>query len=119
MNVDGKFQLMNYCPRYECTLSPGDILYNPSGYWHGIENMTNKSIGIATRYACKENYFSKIQLNTFRNKKHISLLKSIGFDTLAVDEHTVINGKREKITKLETLLNYNSLRKNVHTYYNI
>ncbi|WP_348673648.1 cupin-like domain-containing protein [uncultured Abyssibacter sp.] len=42
--------LQRYCPRYEAVLEPGDILLNPPWQWHAINNVTDRSIGVATRW---------------------------------------------------------------------
>ena len=42
--------LQKYCPRFEAVLEPGDILLNPPWQWHAIENVTDRSIGVATRW---------------------------------------------------------------------
>jgi lysine-specific demethylase 8 len=36
-------------PGYECTLEPGDIMYNPPYYWHYVSNPT-VSIGVSFKY---------------------------------------------------------------------
>ncbi|KOP24605.1 hypothetical protein AMR41_19605 [Hapalosiphon sp. MRB220] len=43
--------LQKYCPKYEAILEPGDILLNPPWQWHAIENLTEETIAIATRWA--------------------------------------------------------------------
>ncbi len=45
-----RFPLYTYCPRYEVTLEPGDVVYTPSWWWHSVENMTRETIGVATRW---------------------------------------------------------------------
>lgn len=42
--------LQRYCPRYQAVLEPGDILLNPPWQWHAINNITDRSIGVATRW---------------------------------------------------------------------
>jgi hypothetical protein len=42
--------LYRFCPRSEAVLDPGDILFNPPWQWHAIENVTERSIGVATRW---------------------------------------------------------------------
>ncbi len=39
-----------YCPYYVTELQPGDVLLNPAWWGHGIKNLTDKSVGIATRW---------------------------------------------------------------------
>jgi len=44
------FPLWSYCPRYETVLQPGDVLFNPSWWWHRIMNESSPTIGCATRW---------------------------------------------------------------------
>ncbi len=39
-----------YCPYYVTELQPGDVLLNPAWWAHGIKNITDKSVGVATRW---------------------------------------------------------------------
>ena len=39
-----------YCPTYSAVLEPGDILLNPPFWGHGIRNVTDKTVGVATRW---------------------------------------------------------------------
>ncbi len=39
-----------YCPYYVAELQPGDVLLNPAYWGHGVRNVTDKSVGIATRW---------------------------------------------------------------------
>ena len=40
-----------YCPYYSVELNPGDVLLNPAYWGHGVRNMTEKSVGVATRWS--------------------------------------------------------------------
>jgi hypothetical protein len=42
--------LQQYCPKYEAVLEPGDILLNPPWLWHAINNLTDETIAVATRW---------------------------------------------------------------------
>ena len=42
--------LYQSCDRYEVILEPGDVLLSPAWYWHDVENITENSIGMATRW---------------------------------------------------------------------
>lgn len=42
--------LFAYCPRYETTLSPGDVLWNPYYWFHSVKNMTKRSVAVADRW---------------------------------------------------------------------
>ncbi len=46
-----KFVAQKYCPYYLAELQPGDVLLNPAYWGHGIRNITDKSVGIATRWS--------------------------------------------------------------------
>jgi len=37
-------------PRYECILRGGDFLFNPTWYWHAVQNKTDYTIAVANRY---------------------------------------------------------------------
>ena len=43
--------LQQYCPKYEAILEPGDILLNPPWLWHAIDNLTDETIAVATRWS--------------------------------------------------------------------
>jgi hypothetical protein len=43
--------LQKYCPKYEAVLEPGDILFNPPWQWHAVDNLTEETIAVATRWA--------------------------------------------------------------------
>jgi hypothetical protein len=42
--------LQKYCPKYEAVLEPGDILLNPPWQWHAIDNLTDETIAVSTRW---------------------------------------------------------------------
>ena len=48
--IDKIYPLWKYCPKYTVILNPGDILLSPSWYWHNVENITDMTIGMATRW---------------------------------------------------------------------
>lgn len=60
--------LQNYCPRYESVLEPGDVLLNPPWQWHAVDNLKERTVGVATRWPAaseqkrSNNFFSLIQL---------------------------------------------------------
>lgn len=39
-----------YCPYYTIELQPGDVMFNPPWWYHGIRNTSETSVGIATRW---------------------------------------------------------------------
>ena len=48
-NAD-KYPLMMSCPRVEVVLEPGDVLINPPWWWHEIENVSETTVAVATRW---------------------------------------------------------------------
>lgn len=44
------FPLYEFCPRQEVTLEPGDVLFNPAWNWHNVENITDESIAVSSRW---------------------------------------------------------------------
>jgi hypothetical protein len=103
------FELLKYCPRYSVILKPGDVLFNPGMWWHGVKNISKNSIGIATRWG-HNNYplKSKLFLSTLGNDNIIKLskdnLKKYGETRLSImDEHTEINGKSVRVSALEQM----------------
>ena len=48
--LDKYAPLQKYCPKFEAILEPGDILLNPTWQWHAIDNLTDESIAVATRW---------------------------------------------------------------------
>lgn len=42
--------LYHYIPKWEVVLEPGDVLYNPSYWWHSIENIDPDTLGVASRW---------------------------------------------------------------------
>jgi hypothetical protein len=44
------FPAFQYCPYYKATLNPGDVLFNPPWWWHAIRNVSEKTVGIASRW---------------------------------------------------------------------
>lgn len=111
------FELLKYCPRYSVILKPGDILFNPGMWWHGVKNISNNSIGIATRWNhSTEAIKSKLFLATLSNENIINLtkdnLKKYGETRVSLmDEHTEINGKTVRVSALEQMnTGYNELK---------
>lgn len=57
------YSLYKYCPRYEVTLNPGDVLLNPPWWWHTIDNITPTSVAVATRWDALMKDFSFYEIN--------------------------------------------------------
>ena len=49
INIDQYPSILEYLPRYEVTLEPGDVLWNAPWWWHRIRNHDGLSIGMAVR----------------------------------------------------------------------
>nr|DAB41912.1 TPA_exp: ArzJ - aKG/Fe(II) halogenase [Fischerella sp. PCC 9339] len=61
--LDQYAPLQKYCPKYEAVLEPGDILLIPAWQWHAIDNLTEETIAVATRWSMVK----QEQANTFFN----------------------------------------------------
>lgn len=48
-----RFAMFPFADGFEVTLEPGDILYNPSFFWHQVENLSS-SIGVGVRWIALE-----------------------------------------------------------------
>lgn len=44
------FPLFKYCPLFTTTINPGDVLFNPPWWWHSIKNVTETTVGVASRW---------------------------------------------------------------------
>ncbi len=67
-----KFPLAFHCPRYSATLGPGDVLLVPQWWYHSVENLSNTSVGIATRWQLADsnlntNYLYSLLLQNMRS----------------------------------------------------
>jgi len=107
--ADG-FPLFKYCPFYEVTLEPGDVMLVPPWWWHAVRNLTEESVAVASRWHragvvgadrtwTEEDY----EVNRF-----FSVLLQIGFSSPStmqrlimdpsprLDEHTTLREKRNR-----------------------
>lgn len=48
-NLD-RCPLYHHIPKWEAVLEPGDVLYNPSYWWHSIENIDKYTMGVSSRW---------------------------------------------------------------------
>lgn len=48
-NVEA-FPLFKYCPVYAAEVHAGDVLFNPPWWWHAIKNVSETSVGVASRW---------------------------------------------------------------------
>lgn len=46
--IEEKYPLYKYVPKYTAHLKPGDVLYNPPWWWHEVSNV-NETIGVPIR----------------------------------------------------------------------
>jgi len=44
------FPAFSYCPIFRVTLEPGDVLFNPPWWWHAVNNESDKTVGVASRW---------------------------------------------------------------------
>ncbi|PTR13608.1 Cupin-like domain-containing protein [Nitrosospira sp. Nsp2] len=60
------FPLVEYAPRYEFDLHPGDVLFFPAWMWHKTINLNEEGLGITCRYTAptkmSNRYFRGLQL---------------------------------------------------------
>jgi hypothetical protein len=98
--MDMDFPLWQYCPRYEAILNPGDVLLNPSWYWHRINN-DNMTIGCATRWSIlppmDTNVFNDLLLSfcaRFWSNALILLSRKQGCEPKLTDETTLTIDQR-------------------------
>jgi hypothetical protein len=48
--------LYNRIPRLSIVLEPGDVLFNPPWWWHAVDNQTESTIAVATRWKLEKEY---------------------------------------------------------------
>ena len=61
--------ILRSVPKFEYTLEEGDVLYNPSWWWHCVENMSEYTIGVANR--------SNLGFKWYDNNNNIFTMNSI------------------------------------------
>jgi len=44
------FPAFAHCPIFEVTLEPGDVLLNPPWWWHAVRNVSETTVGVASRW---------------------------------------------------------------------
>lgn len=44
------YPLFKYVPRFSIVLEPGDLMFNPPWWWHCIKNVSEVTVGVATRW---------------------------------------------------------------------
>lgn len=80
--------LLRNIPKFEYTLEEGDVLLNPSWWWHCVENMSEYTIGVANRSNLGFNFFNNnnniFTINSFLTRPY-QLYKISNMTTLDVD----------------------------------
>lgn len=61
--------ILRNIPKFEYTLEEGDVLFNPSWWWHCVENMSEYTIGVANR--------SELGFEFYDNNNHTFTINSI------------------------------------------
>lgn len=100
-----KFPLIEYADRFEYIIQPKEILYNPSSWWHSIQNMTEKTFAISTRWKFQKYPpfdYHILRSGNLNNKNLRNLAKNIyskyGIIGLGViDEHNIINDTKHDV----------------------
>ena len=102
-----------YCPTYSAILEPGDVLLNPPWWGHGIRNMTNKTVGVATRWhtgglygTCGRTIDEEPKVAPFETfltmlgPKSLYILQTLLRHPLgSFDEHSLLNHREKSISK--------------------
>tara|TARA_Y100000991_G_C21935414_1_gene332756 strand:+ start:104 stop:1210 length:1107 start_codon:yes stop_codon:yes gene_type:complete len=114
------FPLLKYVDYYEYTIKPGEILYNPASWWHSVENKTEKTFALSTRWEFRFGHLldsHMLRCGNLNNKNLRNLVyklyKEYGIMGInVIDEHNVMGNdfKDNKITPLwDKLTNDNHL----------
>jgi len=61
--------ILRSIPKFEYTLEEGDVLFNPSWWWHCVENMSEYTIGVANR--------SELGFKWYDNNNHTFTINSV------------------------------------------
>lgn len=117
-NVD-KFPLMKYADYFEYTIKPGEILYNPSSWWHSVYNETQSTIAISTRWSFPWNFMHNrdngmIRCGNLRNKNLRDLAEKlyVEYDIMGInviDEHNVLGNGNDEIPVWDKIVTENYL----------
>lgn len=54
--IEQNTPLYNRVPKLSIVLEPGDVLFNPPWWWHAIDNQTEASIAVASRWQIENEY---------------------------------------------------------------
>ena len=94
------YPLYNRIPKLVVTLEPGDILLNPPWWWHAIDNKTNTTIAVATRWRIDKEY---IQQNPCYDL----------FQSMRIDQ---LNNFSKKLKDSQVVMEDKMIRKNYASY---
>ena len=98
--IENNTPLYNRIPKLSIVLEPGDVLFNPPWWWHAIDNQTQATIAVATRWRIEEKYI--------RQNICYDLVESMRTDRLGNRVSEVEDG--------EVVISDSKLRKNYVTY---
>lgn len=101
---------LNKLERYTAVLSPGDVLFNPPWFWHGILNLGNETtndliIGAPTRYKGSKTLSAAFKTNPlFTTVALFTLFQNYGFASLKPDfkinlQGDIANNRRDREKK--------------------
>ncbi len=57
------YPYLKHVPIFRYRLEPGDVLYNPSCWWHNVRNFTDYTVGCAVRYPAKQLDYNSVTLS--------------------------------------------------------
>ena len=104
------YPLFEYCPYYYVDLEPGDVLLNPPWWWHAIDNTSEESVAVASRWhydgvVGKQGMWTEEDYDIHRM---FSMLHQTGFNSFKqmqeifvhpspqVDEHTTLRERKNR-----------------------
>ena len=100
-----KFPLLKYCPYYQYTVEPGEILYNPASWWHAIYNETQITVAVSTRWVFPDFYtkmtdYHLLRCGNLRNPKLRDLVEKLYIEygvlgVAVIDEHNILGNSEE------------------------
>ena len=68
--------LLKYCPYYEAELNEGEMIWNPTYFFHSIKNLTDDTMAIATRW---NGWPGKMMLDPWPTQSKAALLSPTKF----------------------------------------
>lgn len=88
LNYFNDKSLLRNIPKFEYTLEEGDVLFNPSWWWHCVENMSEYTIGVANRsnlgFSFLDNNNQTFTMNSILTRPY-QIYKISNMKTLDVD----------------------------------